>query len=209
MHTKKPTPATVIALVALFFSLAGTAFASRYLITSAAQIKPSVLAKLRGPAGPVGPAGAAGPAGARGAVGPEGPRGAQGPPGPKGESGLSVPLSSLTKVESTEASYAFEPSLGAYQAIAIALCPEGQTAISGGMYTRGVPFATLSLATSSGTGWGVATLMNLPSPGDTIAAVAYCAKEGAAVIASQNRPTLAQARAELSADLRAHVARRG
>lgn len=47
---RKPQPATVIACVALFFSLGGAGFAaSRYLITSPSQIKPSVRDALATP----------------------------------------------------------------------------------------------------------------------------------------------------------------
>ena len=42
MHLRKPSPAGVIAGLALFFALGGTALAtSHYLITSTSQIKPS------------------------------------------------------------------------------------------------------------------------------------------------------------------------
>lgn len=45
---KRPSPAVVISCVALFFSLAGAGLAaSRYLITSANQIKPSARNALR------------------------------------------------------------------------------------------------------------------------------------------------------------------
>jgi hypothetical protein len=64
---RRVSPAMAVACVALFFALAGTGLAaSRYLITSSSQIKPSVLHALhgqRGPVGPAGPAGVAGPAG--------------------------------------------------------------------------------------------------------------------------------------------------
>ncbi len=50
MRRRSPSPAAVIALLALFFALGGSAVAAgRYLITSTGQIKPSVLSRLRGP----------------------------------------------------------------------------------------------------------------------------------------------------------------
>lgn len=58
---KRISPATLIASVALFFSLGGASLAaSHYLITSIHQIKPSVRGQLRGAQGPQGPAGPAG-----------------------------------------------------------------------------------------------------------------------------------------------------
>jgi hypothetical protein len=68
---RKPTPALVIAMLALFVSLGGTSFAAATLINGR-QIKPHTIAKNRltnkavkqlkgniGPAGPAGPAGTA------------------------------------------------------------------------------------------------------------------------------------------------------
>jgi hypothetical protein len=44
---RRPSPTTIIACLALFFSLAGTGIAaSRYIITSTSQIKPSVRRSL-------------------------------------------------------------------------------------------------------------------------------------------------------------------
>jgi hypothetical protein len=80
--TARPRPATVIALLALFLALGGTAIAARhYLLTSTNQIKPSVLAQLRGRTGRVGRNGVTGPRGR------QGPAGAGGETGPKGEPG--------------------------------------------------------------------------------------------------------------------------
>jgi hypothetical protein len=80
--SKRLTYANVAATLALVFAMSGGAYAaSKYLITSTKQIKPSVLASLKGKNG------AAGPAGAQGAAGPLGPAGVGGAQGAKGENG--------------------------------------------------------------------------------------------------------------------------
>jgi hypothetical protein len=82
------SPATVIATFALLFAMSGGALAaSHYLITSTKQIKPSVLASLKGKAGAAGKTGPAGPAGA-GSQGPAGAKGEAGKEGPVGKEGL-------------------------------------------------------------------------------------------------------------------------
>lgn len=52
---RRPAPATLISLVALFFSMSGAAFAAKhYMLNSTSQINPKVLKALKGKRGPRG-----------------------------------------------------------------------------------------------------------------------------------------------------------
>jgi hypothetical protein len=124
--------ANVVATLALVFAMSGGAYAaSKFLITSTKQIKPGVLASLKGkagangapgaagPAGPAGPAGSQGPAGANGkdgspgAAGPQGPTGAKGATGPAGETGFTERLPSGKTETGTWSANALNPTVGA------------------------------------------------------------------------------------------------
>jgi hypothetical protein len=99
----RPTPAMIVALIALFVALGGGAYAALKLpknSVGAAQLKKSAVtpAKLSPTAktalstpGPKGSAGARGPEGPRGAEGPRGDSGPKGESGPKGDTGATGP----------------------------------------------------------------------------------------------------------------------
>lgn len=164
MRKSRPSPATLIATAALFFSLGGTGLAaSRYLITSTSQIKPSVLRHLQG---------ARGPAGAPGASGIAGPVGASGPMGPIGDPAL---LSSFTEVSGPELSLCPENAGACATAATTVDCPPGWTVISGG-YAGDLVQGTIDASIPSGeTGWTIiatndSTLLSL-----TVTAYAVCA----------------------------------
>lgn len=187
MHLRKPSPGTAIALLALFFAMGGTAIAAHhYLITSTKQIKPSVLKSLKGRAGPKGATGATGAIGATGATGAKGLTGGEGKQGPPGPTNLS----GLTEVRVQANVIEFEP--GHFGAFAVAECPEGSHAVSGGMEIFAVePLSEVSEREpeelGGGRAWGVfATFAKLEGSDE---AIAYCATVGDAVKASPVAPS--------------------
>jgi hypothetical protein len=186
MRFRKPSSGTVIAAVALFFALGGSAMAARhYLITSTSQIKPSVLKALQGSAGAVGRTGPAGPAGS---VGPQGPAGTAGPQGPAGPTNLS----SLTIVAGESKSVPKE-SVGT----SVATCPAGSHVVSGGGY-NGLAFLVASGMETNHQSWLVVAA-NETTISTHLEAIAYCAVTGQAVSASS--PRVAHMRAVKQADV--------
>ena len=95
--SKLPSPAMIVACVALFAALGGTGYAAGNLAhkatASTAKAKPKRGPRgKRGPAGPTGPQGAPGPKGATGPKGDQGPKGDSGAPGKQGETGPAGPV---------------------------------------------------------------------------------------------------------------------
>jgi hypothetical protein len=165
MRLHRPSVSTIIASMALFFALGGTALAAHhYLITSAGQIKPSVLKELKGSVGSAGMQGSQGPAGA------------QGPQGPAGPSDLSA----LTIVKGESKSVPSE-TVGT----ATATCPAGSHAISGGGYTglANVGDNEMSIDHQS---WLI-IVVNESLISTHLEAVVYCAGAGQAVAAKAPR----------------------
>jgi Collagen triple helix repeat (20 copies) len=158
-----PSPAMVIACIALFIALGGTGYAAM------AHFRPLGLghtSKVRrgpqGETGPAGPVGPVGPQGESGPAGPQGPPGAQGPQGPAGgeqtaqaalakaEEGLRVKLQGAQTAEATRESTGGGVELGAF-------CP-ADTVVAGGGYSvisGGVPPILRNSPDLEGNDWAV------------------------------------------------------
>jgi Collagen triple helix repeat (20 copies) len=194
MRLHRPSTSTVIASIALFFALGGSALAAHhYLITSAGQIKPSVLKTLKGTVGPAGSQGPQGLPGSQGSQGPVGPAGSHGPQGLPGSQGPAGPsnLSGLTIVKGESKSIPKE-TVGS----ATATCPVGSHAISGGGYT-GLANVADSEMSPDHQSWFL-VVVNETLISTHLEAVVYCAGAGQAVAAST--PVAARARAVQQVD---------
>ncbi|MGN6188465.1 MAG: hypothetical protein ACTHOE_06170 [Conexibacter sp.] len=99
----RPSPALVVALLALFVALGGTSYAVTQLprnsvgtsqlrdgAVTRAKLSRTARSALRGATGPQGPAGAVGPQGPAGTAGVRGPAGADGQQGPSGAPGSAI-----------------------------------------------------------------------------------------------------------------------
>lgn len=123
MHlpVRLPSPAMIVATVALGFSIGGGAYAANSILSRGSlrlcvaengtlhartaghpcvQHQQLVTVNLQGPAGKPGPAG---PAGAPGATGQTGPKGDPGTPGPKGDPGSPGPGAMTFRFDSAQA----------------------------------------------------------------------------------------------------------
>jgi len=192
MRLPKPLMNTVIASLALFFALGGTAIAAQhYLITSTSQIKPSVLTKLKGKIGPAGAQGPAGPAGAQGPAGLQGPAGTQGQPGPSNLSKLTEVLGPENRVPAyNEVGPGGETGVEA----SVATCPTGERIVSGGSNSfAGVVAGALSVPSEDHSSWIVVVANDSTYAEGVVQAIAYCAGSGQAVAASVPRAAHARA----------------
>jgi len=90
MSKRLPSPAMVVACLALFVAMGGTGYAASQLATDGEQATASKKgkAKAKGKRGPAGPTGATGAAGAAGAAGAKGATGATGATGSTGATGV-------------------------------------------------------------------------------------------------------------------------
>lgn len=125
-------------MVALALVTGGAVAASRYVITSTHQIKPSVLGELKGNQGATGNTGATGPKGDTGATGPQGNTGAIGPqglPGAQGPQGAAA-VSGMTDYNeySNVGTVVLSPTTPTSLTVT-SDCPAGSRPIGGG-YTR-------------------------------------------------------------------------
>ncbi len=184
----QPSGALVVALVALFVALGGTAMASGWVITRLGQIKPSVRHQLRGNVGPQGPAGPTGPTGARGAAGATGPAGIPG----------------VVEVESAFVSLPAGGVNGTFAA-----CPAGYVALGGGWDGGSTPDPSATIGyddpIGNDTAWEVVAADNSGTGGPyTLAAVLECAPAATgAAIAHVSRTTVEREAAQALAAVRA------
>lgn len=152
---KLPSPAMVVACVALFAALGGSAYAAGGLVHeatgSATKAKPK---PKRGPRGKQGPAGPAGPQGVPGPKGPTGDKGAQ---GPKGDTGAAGKQGEAGPAGPVEIRYVEGPTLtvaAGGKEVAQVFCPTGLHPTGGGMIgTASFGFNIASSAPSGTNAW--------------------------------------------------------
>jgi hypothetical protein len=192
MRARRPSPATIIACVALAVALGGTATAARTLITSkdlapgavkAGNIAPgAVKARHLAKGAVTKPKLALGiqVPGTPGAQGPQGAQGAQGPQGPQGPAGGFTPAN-ISLVSGPVATYP-DTFPGGTVPQSNATCPVGAVAIAGfwqidgSYYAEPAPFINSFRQTSDPRTWSVSLQAAMAYTGDiSYHAVAVCA----------------------------------
>jgi Collagen triple helix repeat (20 copies) len=165
----RPSPAFVVALIALFVALGGTGYAALRLpknsvgtvqLVNGAVTKTKIAKKTiaslhgsRGKTGPAGSTGAAGAAGATGAAGAQGPFGPQGPAGPQGPIGPQGPVGPPGNTSGVFNSDSPGLGSGVYATISAEPSSGVYSAIFGG--APGVNNGSTGVWGSSSNGWGV------------------------------------------------------
>jgi hypothetical protein len=184
----KPTPAFMIALVALLFATAGGAVAATK-ITGSQIARGTITGKnVKNDS--------LTPTDFRGSV--RGARGAQGPQGPPGP----TVLGQLTTVASAQVPFGPSDTVQT----AIAYCPAGQRVISGGGASITDEEIAASIPAGARIGWGVIGVDLVDSGGEYVQAYALCAPAGQAVAAKApvSRAEMRRHFAELEAQVLAH-----
>jgi hypothetical protein len=176
---RKPSPALVIALIALFVALTGTGTAgdiARRTTTAAVSAGQAVGLVKRGPRGPRGPRGfrgLPGPKGDAGAKGDPGAKGDKGDPGAKGDKGDTGSPGISGRELVVGAPTSLNP--GQFGAATVS-CPTGKTVIGGGGGSEG-EVAISNTGPPSNTQWGV-NAKNVSGSPVTLFAYAICVNVG-------------------------------
>jgi Collagen triple helix repeat (20 copies) len=201
---KRDSKARVLALVALFMALTGTATAGVVAISSAqiadysirlVDMHPSAVKALKGKRGPRGAAGAAGAAGAPGAAGAAGanglpgaqgpagapgPQGVPGPSGPQGQSGSNGLQGPAGGFDPGKVSYVQGPEVtvpAGEEGGAVASCPDETKVIGGGflwIYPTEGVVGETTGPLEDGSGWSAA-IANEGAEDAVVSAYAVCA----------------------------------
>jgi hypothetical protein len=182
---RRPSTATVLALLALFVALGGTSYAVVLLPPNSVgttQVRDYSLLRRdfktgqipRGVQGPIGKTGAVGPAGPQGPKGDTGPQGPAGPQGAKGDTG---PAGAPMTISWAYSKHTAVPA--GERGFATASCPLGRWAIAGGVSVEQPQEDHLALAESFATrlnnisGWTIA-VRNYGTATSTFWASAVC-----------------------------------
>lgn len=190
---RRPSAATVLAGLALFFSLGGTGYAVTQLPRNSVgtdQVRdgslmrrdfrlgtvlrgpqgPSGIAGAQGPSGPQGPKGETGAQGSPGVQGPTGDRGVQGPDGPQGPAGTAGITEAYSEhVTAPAGGFAFTQ----------AVCPDGKRVVGGGYTVEDVDHAKLVPTSGYPVGMGgqsawYVTMQNIGDDAQKFWVIAFC-----------------------------------